>query len=481
MYSSFLGIEIGKRGLFAHQRAQNTVSHNVNNAKTPGYSRQRADMEAIYSRYGSGVQWQVGTGVKVSDVNRIRDDFSDMQYRNENSSLGYWYIQRDVLKQVEAIYNEPSDIGISAVFNDFWKSIETLSKDASSEEARETVKESAVTLATTINHASQQLTDIQNDINYRMSVKVDEVNSIAKQISQIDAEIQELEITGYTAPDLRDKRDLLIDELSGYVDLTTYEDENGLFTVNVGGAILVKGNDHATMEFQESTDSNKQPKIVWKDYGDAPVNLTRGEIKSLEDLRDKKVGKYLEDLETFATTFADKFNEIHKEGYNLDGKKGEDFFIVNKDTDSKEILKVSNEIINNPSKIAAAGTNIKNEKGDPIAGVPGDNKNALALSDLRNKVLDFNNSRTATVDDFYGAMVSKIGVDSREAKRMTESQHFMVSQIDERRKSISGVSLDEEMTNMILNQHAYTAAIRAITAIDEMIDTVVNRMGIVGR
>lgn len=474
MYSSFLGIEIGKRGLFAHQRAQNTVSHNVNNANTPGYSRQRVINESIYTRYGAGVQWQVGTGVKVSDVNRIRDDFSDMQFRNENSALGYWHIQRDVLKQVEAVFNEPSDIGISAVFNDFWKSIETLSKDASSQEARETVKESAVTLTTTINHAAKQLSDIQKDINYRISVKVDEINSIAKQIAQINAEIQELEISGVAAPDLRDKRDLLVDELSGYVDLTTYEDENGLFTVNVGGAILVKGNDCATMEFKESTDPYEPPKIVWKDYGDAPVNLIRGELKALEDLRDEKVGKYLQDLRTFATTFAEAFNKVHGEGYDLYGEKGQDFFVINKYDNSTEILQVKSDIVNDPSKIAAAKTYTEN------GGVPGDNRNALALSDLRNEMLKFGD-REATVDDFYGALVSKIGVDSREAKRMTESQYFMVSQINERRKSISGVSLDEEMTNMILNQHAYTAAVRTITTIDEMIDTVVNRMGIVGR
>lgn len=504
MYSSFLGIEIGKRGLFAHQRAQNTVSHNSNNVNTPGFSRQRAVLESSYGRYGMGAQWQIGTGVKVSDVDRIRDDFSDMQFRNENSALGKWHIQRDVLKQVEAVFNEPGDIGISGVFNEFWKSLETLSKDAGSAEARETVKESAVTFTNTINHAIQQLTDIENDINFRIGTKVDEVNSIAKQITQLNAEIQQLEITGVTAPDLRDKRDLLLDELSTYINFTSYEDENGVFTVNVGGTVLVKGNDSYEMAFNQDAEP---PKVVWTDYGNAEVNLSRGEIKGLMELRGKVID-YRGDLALFAVTFAMEFNEVHKQGYDLNGDKGGEFFTIQKeiqdyydiinnptaDDDAKKaaeeaakkavkesirIIEVNSEIIADPSKIAAA---------ESPNGIPGDNRNALELSKVRNNPLEFkwgwesgSAKKTAATDDFYGALVAKIGVDSREAIRMTESQYTMVSQIDERRKSISGVSLDEEMTKMILNQHAYTASARLITSIDEMIDTVVNRLGIVGR
>lgn len=111
--SSFLGIEIAKTALFANQRAQQTVSHNVANANTQGYSRQRAMMESTYTAYGFGANYQMGTGVKITDINRIRDEFTDRQYRNENSSCGMWNIESDILKQVEAVFNEPSDIGIS--------------------------------------------------------------------------------------------------------------------------------------------------------------------------------------------------------------------------------------------------------------------------------------------------------------------------------------------------------------------------------
>ncbi|MGB3978736.1 MAG: flagellar hook-associated protein FlgK, partial [Tepidanaerobacteraceae bacterium] len=235
--SSFFGIEIAKKALFANQRAQQTVSHNISNANTPGYSRQRVMLESTYTSYGFGAAYQLGTGVKLSDISRIRDDFTDRQYRNENSSLGQWDIQSDILKQVEAVFNEPSDIGISSVLNEFWKSLETLSKDPSSQEARETVKERGITLTNTINHAFIQLNDIINDINYRISVKVNEINSIANQIAQLNLQIQQTQIGGASAADLMDKRDLLLDELSNLVQFESYEDENGQFTINVGGAL----------------------------------------------------------------------------------------------------------------------------------------------------------------------------------------------------------------------------------------------------
>ena len=114
MHSSFLGIEIAKKALFAQQRAQQTIAHNVSNVNTPGYSRQRVILESTHAAYGMGFNWQLGTGVKIADVNRIRDDFTDRQYRNENSALGQWDIQSDMLKQVESVFNEPSDIGISS-------------------------------------------------------------------------------------------------------------------------------------------------------------------------------------------------------------------------------------------------------------------------------------------------------------------------------------------------------------------------------
>ncbi|MCG0275604.1 MAG: flagellar hook-associated protein FlgK [Thermosediminibacteraceae bacterium] len=466
MYSSFFGIEIAKRALFAQQGAQQNVSHNVANANTPGYSRQRPVMEATYMKPWSGMYTaagavQAGAGVRIADIIRIRDDFADMQYRNENSSFGQWSVQADILRQVEAIFNEPSDIGVSTVLIQFWQALEELSKNPEAIEIRETVKERAVTLAETINHVATKLTELLEDINFRISVKVDQVNTLARQIANLNAQIQQMEITGITASDLRDKRDVLLDELSKLVNINTYEDENGVFTVNVGGAILVKGNDYEVISF-DGVD------IKWQVYN-TPVNITKGELKGLLDLRDGKVKTYLDSLKIFAKTFADEFNNIHKSGYDLDGNKVvEDFFIYT-DSLSGDILSINSNILKNVRLIAAAKDG---------SAVPGDNRNALELANLKYKKIPL---LGGTLDEYYGSLIARLGIDSQEALRMTESQEFIVSQIEEQRKAVSSVSLDEEMARMVMFQHAYNAAARIVTAIDEMLDVIVNRMGITGR
>lgn len=468
MYSGFFGIEIAKKALFANQKAQQNVAHNIANANTEGYSRQRVVLESTYTKPFAGLftgagAVQIGTGVTIGDITRIRDNFTDRQYRDENSSLGQWSVQTDILKQVEAVFNEPSDIGISSVLTKFWQALEELSKNPEAIEIRETVKERAITLADTINHTSRQLNEILGDVNFRIAVKVDEINSLAKQIASLNGEIRHMELSGTTAADLRDKRDLLLDQLSKIVDIETYEDQNGLFSVNVGGAILVKGTDYNTVSFDQ-TDLTAIPK--WDGFN-IDLNSKKGELIGLIELRDNKLGAYLSDLKTFAQTFADKFNEIHKSGYDLYGNLGVDFFLYNP-LDSGDLLFVNTEITGDLKKIAAAETS---------TGIPGDNRNALKLADLRQKYL---NDLNGSLDDFYSALISRIGIDSQQAKRMAEAQEYMVSQLDERRKEISSVSIDEEMAKMIMYQHAYNAAARMITTMDEMMERILN-MGIVGR
>lgn len=475
MYSSFFGIEIAKKALFTQQAALNNVAHNVANANTEGYSRQRAVMEATYMTPYGGAGFtglglkQLGTGVEVQDIARLRDAFKDMQYRQENSDLGFWEFQADSLQQIESVFNEPSDDGISSVLSEFWDSLEELSKNPEASEVRETVKEQAVNLADLINSTVNQLKEIYDDVNYRISVKVDEINTIAKQISELNAQIQRTEITGITANDLRDKRDLLLDDLSKLVGINTYEDQNGNFTVTVGGAIMVKGSSYETMTFDAQNPSDG---VRWQNYG-TKVNMSSGELKGLEDLRDNKIQVYIDKLINFATTFATEFNNIHTAGYDLDGNPGVEFFKIS--TDGDEIISVNEEIVNDTDKIAASGTS---------DGVPGDNQNALALANLRYSkvsITENGSTITCTLDDYYGTLISKLGVDSQEAQRMVDSQEVLVSQLDEQRQAVSSVSIDEEMSKMVMYQHAYNAAARMVTAMDEMLDKIINSMGVVGR
>ena len=215
--------------------------------------------------------------------------------------------------------------------------------------------------------------------------------------------------------------------------------------------------------------TDPKAKVKWEKY-DTDVRLSKGELKGLVELRDEKIGNYITQLKEFAKNLSYEFNEIHKSGYDLYGKGGSetdgiDFFVFNPD-DPINWLNVNEVIVNDPSRIAAAAS---------PSGLPDDNRNVLRLAGLRSTRIDELNG---TLDDFYGTIISRLGVDSQEAQRMADSQEYMVSQLEERRKQISGVSLDEEMTKMIVYQHAYNAAARMITAVDQMVDTVVNRIGV---
>ncbi|NLC62811.1 MAG: flagellar hook-associated protein FlgK, partial [Thermoanaerobacterales bacterium] len=261
------------------------------------------------------------------------------------------------------------------------------------------------------------------------------------------------------------KRDVLLDELAQLVNFNSYEDENGQFSINVGGALLVKGANHDGFTF----DKNDSPAVIkWKSYG-TPVNISSGELKGMMELRDQKVQGYIDRLAVFASTFAQKFNEIHRNGFDLNGNQGGNFFKDSQNLAPYELIAVDQDILSDIGRIAAAGNK---------DGIPGDNTNALELAGIKSRHF---NEISGTFDDYYGSLISKIGIDSQEAGRMANSQEFIVSQLDQRRKSTSGVSLDEEMAKMVMHQHAYTAAARVITAVDQMIDTIVNKMGIVGR
>jgi len=504
MYTSFFGLEIAKKALFAQRLAQDVVGHNIANAGTEGYSRQRAEMVSLCLNNGSGfygnyTSGQMGLGVAVQEVYRMRDEFLDGQYRNENQLLGEWEARSSTLSQIEDIFNNLGDEGLSSVMDEFWSSLEDLSENPEDPTLRSIVREDAITLCNTINTIYKKLNQVRTDANEEIGILVNQVNSIAKQIADLNAQIRKVEISGNTANDLRDKRDLLLDELSGIVDIDVSEDADGNFTVSVGGTNLVKGMDYNRWEFNEAsfvpTDKSggefvAGPSITWAGLN-RDVTIKSGELKGLLDTRDETATHYMEELERMVlgdgTTdgFITAFNNIHNSAKNSDGttyaldddgnivEADWDFFVAG-DISDGELINISDDISDSANNIAAA-LKLDSETETPGAG---DNRNALALAALKQSVTIDGGG----FDDFVNAMVSgDLGVKSQEAQRMVENEELLVSQLDTNRKSVSGVSLDEEMTNMIKYQQAYNAAARMVTTMDEMLDVIISQMGVVGR
>lgn len=472
MPGTFFGIETAKRALWATQAALDTTGHNISNANTPGYSRQVANLVATepYAMPGftrTGEPQQLGTGVMVASVDRMRDVFLDWQLRQETQTKGYWQSMNTGLNQVELILDEPSESGLRGVLDEFWSALQDLSKQPESLAVRAVVREKAQTLTELFHANYKQLDDLYNSLGSDITKKVDQLNSLAGRIADLNARIIQVESTGGKANDLKDQRDYLIGQAAQIVNLRVVEKENGSVDVLVGGGPLVEGKVAHNLLAQVTGSSSDVGgvKFSWLDNTGPTAEITNGELAGLRDMREAirahtgGSAGWLDRLNALAADLVKNFNVQHHNGYDLNGNSGTDFFDPAAVT--AENIRLSDQIVNDLSKIAASAS---------ASGVPGDGDNAIRLGEA----LD------ATRTD-YRSLISSLGVDAQHAKNMEDNQTALVSQLDRLSQSVSGVSLDEEMTNMIRFQQGYNAAARMVTTLDEMLDTMISRMGLVGR
>lgn len=469
--SPFFGIEVGLTALQAQQRALEVTAHNIANVNTPGYSRQSLDLTegdpytVPSAMRPGGVPGQVGTGVSQQAIERFHDNFLDGQYRNENSSLGYWDHRAEVLHEIEGVFTEPSDAGIRSVLNQFWDSLQGLANDPSSYAARALVRQAGVAVADAFNHTYRQLTDLRNNLQQAAGTKIGEINVMASQIASLNSQISQAKSVGDSPNDLMDKRDTLLDNLSKDVGIRTQAAQDGTISVYVGGVPLVEGFTNHTL----SLGQNVTDPVMW-DHIQQPASITDGELSSILALRDQGVPEYMTQLDNLASTVATDINNVQTAGYDGNGNLAttEPFFVgipANK-VGSAATIQVNPLITSDP----VAGVNYIAAAKNPSA--PDDGSNAQAMADAL---------KTGTSNDLYQAIISGLGVDGQEADRMGSNQQTLLQAINNQRDSVSGVSLDEEMTQMIKFQQGYAAAARVVTAVDQMLDTIINNLGVVGR
>ncbi|MFZ0474625.1 MAG: flagellar hook-associated protein FlgK, partial [Halobacillus sp.] len=222
MVSTFHGLEVAKRGLFTQQSALYTTGHNISNANTEGYTRQRVNFEQTgpypaASRNRAEIPGQMGTGVQAQSIERVRTQFLDDQYRGENNRSGYYSIMASSMERMEEVMNEPSENGLAKTMDRFWQSLQDLSVNPEDSGARSVVRQRGKAVAETFNYLSNTIHTMQLDVKNEVSVTTKEINSLASQINNVNKQIAELEPHGYVANDLYDERDRLIDQLSGHV------------------------------------------------------------------------------------------------------------------------------------------------------------------------------------------------------------------------------------------------------------------------
>lgn len=484
---SFGGLYISASGIYANKKSLDTVSHNISNANNPDYVRQRAiHASSPYTQNFDG-RYKMGTGVDVQEIRQLRDEFLDIKYREESETFGYWKASGEILGEIEMIFNEVTNSGLQKVMDDFWNAWSEAYKEPDSLTIRGLLHENAVAFTETVNHMSTQLDNLQFNLNKDILNKVEEVNTILKNISGLNKNIKMAEGYGknIVANDFRDKRNAMLDRLSTLIPIKTYEKSTGEAVVSLNGRDIVNGEDINLIKLEQ----NKKGfgTIHWSDTGELIDLKGKGELGGFIDCRDKEVENYRDRLDTLVRTIAEKINEIHIGGKDLQGKDGLAFFIDNEsnknETDFKKMdisasnIRVNPELSNfNKIALSKSGDLGDGEIAKDILALRKEVNN-IKKEDANGKPLVYN----MTFDDYYRDLVSSLGVDGNMAKSIALNQEVLLKQIDDRKGAISNVSLDEEMASMLQFQHSYVANSRVMNAIDEMIDNVVNKMGIVGR
>jgi len=525
MRSTFHLLEVSKRGLFAQQSALNTTGHNISNANTEGYTRQRANMSATKGIPAPGMNADrspglLGTGVQVTELQRIREDFLDVQFRTENKHYGFYEARRDGLEKIEVIMNEPSETGLQKVMDELWKSWQDLAKEPESLSARAVVRQRAVALVETFSAVTTSLNELQNDLDSVVRVKVIDINSMAQQIANLNKQIADVVPHGYQPNDLYDQRDVLIDKLSKMAEVKVTNAESGMVNVTIDGRELVTGRTSAPMLATEN------PKTGFVDItlGGTPFVPVTGSLAGTYEVRGEakietvivdgqeqeiitktgRIDDILNKLDLLAVNLTKEINKIHSSGVNLidmeNLKKDPNapyqelpFFVdaqdlqtnpnTKKDPTSARSIAVNPAIIASLNAIAAA-------QKDPVStssgtSFEGDGRNARDIASIKFKTINAGTGTgdldaTSTLDDYYRYTIAQLGVDSQEAQRMEKNSELLVGQVDIQRQSVSGVSIDEEMSELVKYQHAYSASARVMTSMDEILDRIINGMGRVG-
>jgi flagellar hook-associated protein 1 FlgK len=460
--SSFGGLQIAYSALKAQQQIMETTSHNISNVSTTGYTRQRVNLSASPPTYvpSSTGSLEIGTGVKVDDITRVMDQFVNSQLRDQTSKLTEKENSQEVMSQVETIFNEPSDSGLGTAMTDFWNSWEQLSLNPESLSSRQGVISQAQTMTQAFNSAGSQLKTIQSNLDAGITQNVDQINSLANQLADLNTKISRLALSKGNTNDLEDSRDQVITKLQNLLGGRVLTDSDGEVSLYIGNRALVQ---REKVNEVESVTTTGVHNLAWSDDG-AELQISGGKIASIMEMRDTYVPGVIQKLDDLVSPMITQVNSLHSTGYDLNGNavsgtSFENFFTGT----SLDTIAVNTALVNDPSGIAAGATSSS-----------GDADNATSITALKDKQVI---SSTYTFGDYYASVVARVGVDVQGINDDVANATTLQSQIKKSRESISGVSIDEETVNLTEAQKAYEAAAHALSVMDAALDVLINKLG----
>lgn len=331
MSSTFSGIEIGKRSIMAHSDAISTAGHNVSNANTEGYSRQRVQMKEFDPLYKPDLEraerpGMIGQGIDVQSVNRIRDELLDKRIVGQQNQESYWQTRSDYYTMLEQIYNEPYDVSVRGNMDKFWEGWQELSVNPESQAARQVVVTRGETLTDSIQQQWNSLSGIADLLNGDIEATVKQVNSYVRQIADLNGEIVRSRGMGDNPNDLLDRRDLLVDKLSQLINISTDNRDSDEFMVHVDGRVIVQGSIAREIGLAPRYDETGYNKLIWSDTG-LDAHFSGGKLGALVELRDVDVRNEMQSLNTMTMNFSDLVNDVHRNAVGANKVTGLNFFV----------------------------------------------------------------------------------------------------------------------------------------------------------
>ncbi|MEW5767374.1 MAG: flagellar hook-associated protein FlgK [bacterium] len=375
MGSTFSGLEIGKRGIQAHQKALEVVGHNIANANTEGYSRQQVELTTSIPLYPPSIDnpnlaGQIGSGTSVGFICRVRDAFLDNRMAFERQNLSKWEGRADKLHRLELILNEPQDTNLRHALNQFWQSLEDLNNDPESKAPRAMVVARAESLAGVIQHNYSQMQFLRDDIDKEIQARVEEINDYSKKIAELNRSIQIAQANNENPNDMMDKREVLVQKIAKLADVTVGRTDEDDFAVAIDGKLLVQGEMAFGLGTESDNSNSGLTKIINK-HTQETVHINAGELGGILEVRDKVIPENLKAIDELAITLIDRINEIHRNGFGLDGSTGLDFFNPTPvEENAKGVYKVTgSEYVHRTDK-ALLGLDKNNEPYNPYFFFP---------------------------------------------------------------------------------------------------------------
>lgn len=477
-------LSIARTAISAHQAAVQVVSHNIANAETEGYSRQRAELVPSLPQrlaYGS-----LGTGVDIQNIVRVRETLLDANYRREAASAEGYSLRSDILSEIEGIFGEPSDQALAGALDAFWSSWSDLSNNPGSPSAQAVVRQRGIEVANTLNRFATRLSDVEATTRARLSTSVDEVNRLGAQLADLNKQITIAEVGGKQAPDLRDARDRIGDQLAKLTGGRLMPQQNGTLSFVIGGSAIVDGSSARAIEIRTGP-----PMGVGIVGASDALGQVEGTLGAIATLLNSDIPDVRSKLDTLARGLVNGVNFLHTSGWTAAGDalgganwdaltpptgSRVDFF--NPAGTSAATIAISSQVAANASVIASGSTQ----------NAPGDNSLALAMASLRDSTgvgalqaamgnvafaAQVGLPASTTFGDSFRNTVTNVGMQVRSAESSASVYETLATQAETRRSSVNGVSIDEELTLLMRHQQAFQAASRLVRTADELAQTLI--------